>query len=129
MVVRLGEKGCCVAQPKRYLRLPAYHEQDAATQVTDPTGGGNTFLGGFGIGILQSSESTQAARFEEAALYGAVAASFAIEQVGTPILDRSPFQGELWNGVKVECRLEEYRQRVAKYVDHAWDRDQGKKSC
>ncbi|KAL8719548.1 MAG: hypothetical protein Q9225_003447 [Loekoesia sp. 1 TL-2023] len=120
LVVRLGEKGCCVAQPDRYLRLPAYHEQDAASRVTDPTGGGNTFLGGFGIGILQSSEPSRAACFEQAACYGAVAASFAIEQVGTPILDRSPSQGELWNGVKVESRLEEYRQRVAKYNDHAW---------
>ncbi|KAL8942782.1 MAG: hypothetical protein Q9216_001467 [Gyalolechia sp. 2 TL-2023] len=112
LVVRLGEKGCFVAQRDRHLRLPAYHEQDATSRVVDPTGGGNTFLGGFGIGAFQSAGSSCVARFEEAALYGTVAASFAIEQVGVPICERSSVQGELWNGEKVESRLEEYKQRV-----------------
>ncbi|KAL8937175.1 MAG: hypothetical protein Q9211_003823 [Gyalolechia sp. 1 TL-2023] len=112
LVIRLGEKGCYVAQPGRYLRLPAYHEQDAASRVIDPTGGGNTFLGGFGIGLVQSAAPSPAALFEEAALYGTVAASFAIEQVGVPILGWSPSQGELWNGEQVENRLEEYKRRV-----------------
>ncbi|KAL8725530.1 MAG: hypothetical protein Q9181_006383 [Wetmoreana brouardii] len=114
VVVRLGDKGCYVAQSDRHLHLPAYHEQDAAHHVIDPTGGGNTFLGGFCVGYLQSSQSSRADRFEEAALYGTVAASFAIEQVGVPILTRTKSGEELWNGVTVTNRFEEYKRRVQK---------------
>ncbi|KAL8827991.1 MAG: hypothetical protein Q9170_006787 [Blastenia crenularia] len=119
LVVRLSEKGCCVAQSNRFLRLPAYHDQDTASRVIDPTGGGNTFLGGFAIGMLQSAGSSRAARIEESALYGTVAASFAIEQLGVPTLKRSTSQGELWNGEKAELRLEEYRQRIADFDGEA----------
>ncbi|KAL8700271.1 MAG: hypothetical protein Q9201_005542 [Fulgogasparrea decipioides] len=125
VVVRLGSKGCYVAQPGRHSHLPAYHEQDAAHHVIDPTGGGNSFLGGFCIGYLQSSQSRRAGRFEEAALYGTVAASFAIEQVGVPILTRSKSGEELWNGVNVPNRFEQYKRGVQHRATMLSNQDNG----
>ncbi|KAL9000411.1 MAG: hypothetical protein Q9169_000928 [Polycauliona sp. 2 TL-2023] len=131
-VIRLGEKGCYVAQPGRpYFRLPAYHEHeghstsvneragdkgesvnqsvDSKGLVVDPTGGGNCFLGGLAIGLQHSEEASM----REAAAYGIVAASFAIEQVGVPTLALSPNRGETWNGDSVERRLKEYSRKIA----------------
>ncbi|KAI4264242.1 MAG: hypothetical protein L6R42_000639 [Xanthoria sp. 1 TBL-2021] len=131
-VIRLGEKGCYVAQPGRqYFRLPAYYEPEASStavdsraddkrepadrsqkstgRVVDPTGGGNAFLGGFAIGLQHSEQ----ANMREAAAYGTVAASFAIEQIGVPTLGLSPSGAEMWNGVSVEGRLKEYNRRLS----------------
>jgi sugar/nucleoside kinase (ribokinase family) len=48
------------------------------TTVVDPTGAGNAFCGGFLAGWVQSGNLLTAG------LYGAVAASFLVEQVGLP---------------------------------------------
>jgi len=48
--------------------------------------------------------------YSEAAAYGHVAASFALEQIGVPNF-QSEGSVETWNGVKVRERLEEYRAR------------------
>ncbi|KAI4257700.1 MAG: hypothetical protein LQ352_001540 [Teloschistes flavicans] len=119
VVVRLGAKGCYVTQCGRDLHLPAYHEQDTKHRIADPTGGGNTFLGGFCIGFVQSPDANRADRFEEAALYGTVAASFAIEQVGVPVLTHSATGEESWNNVTVKQRLDEYERKVAERNGHA----------
>ncbi|KAL8724868.1 MAG: hypothetical protein Q9166_007697 [cf. Caloplaca sp. 2 TL-2023] len=106
-VIRLGRRGCYVAQPGRpHMRLPAYHQQD---RVIDPTGGGNAFLGGFAVALRQ----TKPPNIAEAALYGTIAASFAIEQVGVPLLELSESGGENWNGDSVESRLRKYTKRIA----------------
>ncbi|KAL8682433.1 MAG: hypothetical protein Q9186_001476 [Xanthomendoza sp. 1 TL-2023] len=128
-VIRLGEKGCFVAQPgQRYTRVPPYYGEprdtaihpaeqgrndpaarlnDTSGSVVDPTGGGNAFLGGFAIGLLEFGRS----EIKEAAVYGTIAASFAIEQVGAPTLGRSASGEETWNGVNVEDRIMEYSMR------------------
>ncbi|KAL9595484.1 MAG: hypothetical protein Q9219_006413 [cf. Caloplaca sp. 3 TL-2023] len=123
VVVRLGDKGCCITQSHRFLRLPAYYEPESADRVIDPTGGGNAFLGGFAIGVIQSAASSRGAQLEEAALYGTVAASFAIEQIGAPSQVESSVEGELWNGAKVESRLEEYRERIARDSDNIGNKE------
>ncbi|KAI4243881.1 MAG: hypothetical protein L6R40_003263 [Gallowayella cf. fulva] len=135
-VIRLGEKGCFVVQPgQRHMRLPAYYarqsqgraiefveggrrnepanDNESSANVVDPTGGGNAFLGGFAIGLQNSG------RFDikEAALYGTIAASFAIEQVGVPTLALSASGEETWNDDSVERRLTEYSMRIADEVD------------
>ncbi|KAL8766828.1 MAG: hypothetical protein Q9209_006486 [Squamulea sp. 1 TL-2023] len=130
-VIRLGERGCYIAQPgQQHVRLPAYHEQERACtaidttevgkqrlddpilgsvgRVIDPTGGGNAFLGGFAIGLLQSG----ADNIREAAVHGIIAASFIIEQVGVPTIGLSTSRGEIWNGQSVEGRLKEYTRRI-----------------
>ncbi|RBR22761.1 uncharacterized protein FIESC28_04324 [Fusarium coffeatum] len=84
--------------------VPAYHTD--STKVIDPTGGGNTFLGGLGVALARGEG------LEEAVAWGAVAASFAIEQVGVPTLGRDAEGCETWNGQNVEARLTEFRERL-----------------
>ncbi|KAK3503093.1 Ribokinase-like protein [Neurospora crassa] len=84
--------------------LPAYHTD--ATKVVDPTGGGNTFLGGLAVALARGKS------IEEACAWGSVAASFAIEQVGVPELGMDVEGRETWNGERVEERLSGYMERV-----------------
>jgi sugar/nucleoside kinase (ribokinase family) len=49
-----------------------------STPVVDPTGAGNAFCGGFLVGWVQTGD------LRLAGLYGVVAASFLVEQVGLP---------------------------------------------
>ena len=84
--------------------MPPFHRD--ASKVIDPTGGGNTFLGGLGTALARGET------VEEAAIWGSVAASFAIEQVGMPILARHSDGSETWNEYKVQGRLREYRHRL-----------------
>ncbi|KAI0099928.1 Ribokinase-like protein [Nemania sp. FL0031] len=76
-------------------------------KVVDPTGGGNTFLGGLAVALARGKG------VEEAAAWGSVAASFAIEQIGMPILGHDHEGHETWNGVRVDERFEEFKTRLA----------------
>ncbi|KAI1426836.1 Ribokinase-like protein [Xylaria sp. FL1777] len=76
-------------------------------KVIDPTGGGNTFLGGLAVALARGKG------LEEAAAWGSVAASFAIEQVGVPTLGHDDEGCETWNGVRVDERFEEFKTRLA----------------
>src|SRR5690242_21089103 len=53
---------------------------------------------------------------EEAVAWGAVAASFAIEQVGVPTLGRDAEGCETWNGQNVE-RSEEHTSELQSHVN------------
>lgn len=120
IVVRRGEKGCSVHTKYKQTFLPAYHQgqndlppdqQESCQQkVVDPTGGGNAFLGGFCVGLLDDCpEGTD--KYEHAALLGSVAASFAIEQVGMPELVHRNDGIELWNNETVANRINAIRNR------------------
>ncbi|KAJ8129396.1 hypothetical protein O1611_g4234 [Lasiodiplodia mahajangana] len=76
-------------------------------KVVDPTGGGNTFLGGLAVALARGKG------VEEAAAWGSVAASFAIEQIGMPTLGHDDDGHETWNGVRVDERFEEFKTRLA----------------
>ncbi|KAK0248872.1 hypothetical protein LTS09_015957 [Friedmanniomyces endolithicus] len=105
IVVRAAGHGCMVLSRHRSACwLPPFYPADS-DNVVDATGAGNAFLGAFAIG-WQKTES-----YIEAAAYGTVAASFALEQVGLP-MKSGEGDGELWNGCGVEDRLAEYRQRI-----------------
>lgn len=109
VVVRAGKLGCLVVGKDGAVRLPAYYDEVGErnhTKVVDPTGGGNAFVGGLGIGMARGMDMV------EAAAMGTVAASFAIEQIGMPVLTQGVDGEELWNGVRVSDRLEEYRRRL-----------------
>ncbi len=87
--------------------IPAYHTgEEAESKVVDPTGGGNTFLGGLGVALARGQS------IEKACAWGSVAASFAIEQVGPPVLGSDEEGEETWNGVRVEDRLQEFQNRL-----------------
>ncbi|KAK5138571.1 hypothetical protein LTR08_000159 [Meristemomyces frigidus] len=106
VVVRVGKEGCYVATPTLQHWLPAYHTSSA--KVIDPTGGGNAFLGGLAVGLVRNAGDVV-----EAARYGSIAASFAIEQVGVPVLARGGVsEVELWNRESVMLRLEEFGTRT-----------------
>ena len=109
IVVRCGKDGCLVTRKSLRKWLPAYHQ--SAEKVADPTGGGNGFLGGLAVGLVRAGDTPGMENLEEAAVWGSIAASFAIEQVGMPVLSHGS-QGETWNGVRVEDRLVEFKSRL-----------------
>ena len=94
--VRRGPLGCMITTFQRSFNMPPYHglnlhpSVQAADQtcerVKDTTGGGNAFLGGYCLGLLQDPVLDQLTVWENAAIYGSVAASFIIEQFGLPTL-------------------------------------------
>lgn len=95
------------------LWYPAYFTAAEGSRVVDPTGGGNAFLGGLAIGLARG------VGLEAACRWGSVAASFAIEQVGMPVLTSAvgndgmnTGQAELWNGESVMKRLDDYDFRA-----------------
>ncbi|GIC90944.1 pfkB family carbohydrate kinase superfamily [Aspergillus udagawae] len=108
VVVRAGENGSVVVArdipptwlPPFYTSGPGWTQQ---SKVVDPTGAGNAFLGAYAVGYLHTGNVV------EAACYGTVGGSFALEQVGMP--EKSDGEdGELWNGADVFERLAEYRE-------------------
>lgn len=89
VALRQGKKGATVHCPGNgeTWHIPAF-----ATSAVDLTGAGNAFCGGFLAGWVQTGDLRQAG------LYGVVAASFLVEQVGLPA---------------AEPRDEEARRRLA----------------
>ncbi|KAL8407917.1 hypothetical protein RB594_006647 [Gaeumannomyces avenae] len=81
-------------------------QETPSAGVVDPTGGGNAFLGGLAVAMARGRP------VEDAALWATVAASFAIEQVGVPVLAVGPDGEETWNGVRVGDRVAEYFGRL-----------------
>lgn len=113
IIVRCGKDGCFVMRSGFQKWLPAYHQ--SAEKVIDPTGGGNTFLGGLAVGFVRGGTRSGIENLEEAAIWGSIAASFAIEQVGMPILSETR-DGEVWNGMHVADRLSAFEQRLVLYI-------------
>jgi len=75
IAMRLGEQGSILhrADTGETWHIPAF-----ATPVVEPCGAGNAYCGGFLVGWVQTGD------LRMAGLYGAVAASFLVEQVGLP---------------------------------------------
>lgn len=116
VVIRAGENGCFFQTRHRSpVWLPPYYQpkiaedqsHTASTKIIDQTGAGNAFLGAFTIGLLTTQDPYQAA------CYGAVGSSFALEQIGVPVLDRSNQGEELWNGSSPSLRLQDHISRTA----------------
>ena len=74
VIVKKGEHGAISVTESSYFTAPAY----PLTQVTDPTGAGDSFAGGM-MGYLASIGDTSEASIRSAMVYGAVVASFNIE--------------------------------------------------
>lgn len=122
IVVRMGELGARVITREGWTSIDAYHRPSSANtveegrptsrkRIVDPTGAGNAFLGGFCNGLLNDISVPTLTYFEKAAMYGSVAASFAVEQVGTPILTPGkPGGTERWNEESVQDRFKSYNR-------------------
>lgn len=121
VILRCGSKGCvvfsrlpfrgscvCVTDPAyQFSQFPAYHNpHNPDYSVVDPTGGGNTFIGGLAAGYIDGQDLVKAA------VYGSVAAGLAIEQVGVPKLTSvSKITEEQWNGETIADRIRKYCER------------------
>lgn len=106
VVVRAGEHGCLTVSKGSICRwLPPFHDPDSR-KIIDTTGAGNTFLGAFGLILEKTKDCT------EAAIFGSVAASFAVEQIGLPTKGFSN-NADTWNEEAFESRLQQYRSRIA----------------
>lgn len=120
VIIRCGSKGCAVFSHKKFAHseacpgepdvqfkwFPAYHDPKFPDfLVKDPTGGGNTFIGGAAAGYVLGNQN-----LAQAAVFGNVAAGIAIEQVGTPKLTTDGDQ-ELWNGTTITSRVQNYCHR------------------
>jgi len=116
IIVRMGADGCFVHTMNRYFNISPWHSKKTFKQSFDVTGGGNAFMGGFAAGLIARDELLKKGftEFEIAAIYGSVASSFAIEQVGMPKLTHRPDGTELWNGQSVQERLATMRKRILK---------------
>lgn len=122
--------------------LPAYHtptstatatatpESNSPTSVVDPTGAGNAFMGGLAVGMsrqIHDSRYGNINRWILAAMYGQVAASFVVEQVGVPRLSVDPVDGvEKWNGEVAQVRLRRYVERLERDGLGVWTSKCGK---
>lgn len=116
IVIRAGEEGCLILSPtQEAMWLPPFYdkrpvvsggEPSSFEEVVDPTGAGNAFLGALAVGL-----HTTNGNLRDAAYYGAVGASYALEQVGLPEVRHSGDGTELWNGSNPFERLEQYKLR------------------
>jgi len=113
VIIRSGELGAYVTtRQKGGQWIPAFFVENDDAHVVDVTGAGNSFLGGLVAGLHYENNDVY-----EAVFYGAVSASFAIEQMGLPLRTGYMYrtgQGEMWNNDSPRRRLEELKSRVAK---------------
>ncbi|KAF2681156.1 pfkB family kinase [Lentithecium fluviatile CBS 122367] len=105
IVIRAAEHGALsMSRTSRPTWLPAYYPK-GAPEVVDTTGAGNAFLGGFIAGWQRTGD------VRDAVGYGHVAASFAVEGIGLPKVER--VEGRVvCNGAGVAQRLEEYKRKL-----------------
>lgn len=97
-VIRCGKYGSIHFDSGMVINYPAYH-YNSQDRVIDPTGGGNSYLGGFITGLQRTND------INIASVYGNVAAGCAIEQIGMPDFDVVAFK---WNGKTLEERVRYY---------------------
>lgn len=98
LVLRAASHGALALHRSTITHVPAFYAPNDP-HIVDPTGAGNAFLGGYMAGWLHSND------VKTALCYGAVAASFALEQVGLPGRGEVGFE----TGMQ---RLEGFRDRV-----------------
>ena len=77
VVIKQGEHGALLIEPKRTFYVPAYPLEN----VFDPTGAGDAFAGGF-MAYLARTRSVAEDNVRRAMVYGAAMGSYAVEQFG-----------------------------------------------
>jgi sugar/nucleoside kinase (ribokinase family) len=83
VVIKRGEYGSLMVSDGEFFFTPAYPLES----VFDPTGAGDTFAGGF-MGYLAQRGLTDRASVRKAVVFGAVMASFAVEDFSLDRLKR-----------------------------------------
>ncbi|HEV2420911.1 MAG TPA: PfkB family carbohydrate kinase [Candidatus Acidoferrales bacterium] len=77
VIIKRGEYGAMLFHRDAILAVPAYPLE----RVSDPTGAGDSFAGGF-MGDLARQKKVDHASLRRAMIYGSVLGSFAVEQLG-----------------------------------------------
>lgn len=77
VIIKRGEYGAMLFHRDAILAVPAYPLE----KVSDPTGAGDSFAGGF-MGDLARQKKVDHASLRRAMIYGSVLGSFAVEQLG-----------------------------------------------
>jgi pyridoxal/pyridoxine/pyridoxamine kinase len=77
VIIKKGEHGSLLFYDDVIFPSPAFSMED----IVDPTGAGDSFAGGM-IGYLSSKNSTKMSTIREAAVYGNIMGSFAVEKYG-----------------------------------------------
>ena len=77
VIVKKGSHGSILSGPRGYFICPAY----PLSKVVDPTGAGDSFVGGM-MGYLASAGGSVEAHLRRAMVYGSVTASFCCEGFG-----------------------------------------------
>jgi sugar/nucleoside kinase (ribokinase family) len=99
VVAKQGEYGAALFTRNGFFALPGFPLED----VTDPTGAGDTFAGGF-LGYIDSHEGEiDDACLRRAMAYGTVLASFNVEEFGTERVSRLTRE-------EIDERLEQLRE-------------------
>ncbi len=83
VIIKKGEHGVLLFDQERFFVLPAYPLES----VFDPTGAGDSFAGGL-MGYLAKSGNLQFENLKKAVAYGAVVASFTVEDFSLDRLRR-----------------------------------------
>jgi cytidine kinase len=98
VIIKKGENGCMLFYKDIICVYPAIPIEN----VVDPTGAGDCFAGGF-LGYLSKKGKINESTIREAAIYGNIMGSFAIEDFGVnKIIDISSYD--------IEKRLEFYKE-------------------
>ncbi|MBN1356391.1 sugar kinase [bacterium] len=100
IVVKRGEYGSALFYDNQWFFTPGYPEE----LVTDPTGAGDSFAGGF-MGAVARAGRIDMETFQEAMIYGSVMASFNIQRFGPGML--TELTGEL-----IETRFRSFQDLV-----------------
>jgi sugar/nucleoside kinase (ribokinase family) len=77
VIIKKGEHGSLLFYDDIVFPSPAFSMEN----IVDPTGAGDSFAGGL-IGYLSSKNSTKMSTIKEAAVYGNIMGSFAVEKYG-----------------------------------------------
>lgn len=100
-IIKKGEHGVILATGKNDLFfIPAF----PITRVSDPTGAGDSFGGGF-TGYIAATNDFSVANMRKALIYGAVVASFTVEDFGIKALERIKISD-------VERRVNQIKQMI-----------------
>ncbi|MCD4671603.1 MAG: hypothetical protein K8R77_02970 [Anaerolineaceae bacterium] len=99
VALRMGAEGALVAEARtrQVVHIPAVQ-----TTVVDPIGAGNAFCGGFLVGWRETGD------LQTAGLFGAISASFLVEQIGLPVFPRAVSDEAQTRFKRLRLRLEQY---------------------
>lgn len=97
LVVKRGEHGVLALHPEGLISMPAF----PTSNVTDPTGCGDSFAGALSLILAQGSGDVSRKELSEALVHATVTASFTIENFGTERIRN--------------LSVEEYENRLAEF--------------